>query len=292
MKPSPAASAAPQEAYLDFKIINQLKFRFGKQVVPTLLANTPVHDMGVVHTALQPLIAENSSSSGPVGVDELLWDSITGGIFPKVPLPLSVTGATVIISFMGLEINYTLFDNWLEPAGFLSPYLVSWGDKGYDFNKTKGGNVALTYKGQVGPGKLAARAFYFDEDTELVPHGGFPIADDSGWGFGVMYNADKWFLAGEYAASVLKYKKAPVPGVGSKSNVWFGYYVALGGKFNSVKPVYRFDSIDYGNQNSSVFGPLNPGLPRKAVNQCDTEMWHTIGVNYLFNDQVTVGSIT
>ena len=25
------------------------------------------------------------------------------------------------------------------------------------------------------------------------------------------------------------------------------------------------------------------------VSSCDTEIWHTIGINYLFNDQVTVG---
>ena len=94
-------------------------------------------------------------------MDELIWNGITGGVFPKVPLPTSVTGAAVIISFSGVEINYTLYDEWLMPD---SP--VSWGDRGYDFNKTKGGDVALTYKGQVGPGKLAVRAFYFDEQTD------------------------------------------------------------------------------------------------------------------------------
>ena len=70
----PYAFAAPQEAYVDFKIMDQLKFRFGKQAVPTLLANTPVHDMDVVYTARQPLIASNSSA-GLAAAGRSAWTS-------------------------------------------------------------------------------------------------------------------------------------------------------------------------------------------------------------------------
>jgi len=272
MQVTPAAVVVPEEAYVDFKIIDQLKFRFGKQVTPTLLANTGVHQMDVVHTPNQPLIAQNSSVTGPLGVNQMLLDELTG--WSKVPLPGSVTGAAAILSFSGVEINYTLFDEWLLEDGI--------GDLGYDFNKTKGGNVAVTYSGSVGPGKLTARGFYFDEASEIDPAAGSAgHVDDSGWGLGAMYNADKWFVGGEYTTST--YKNDTNGDLAPNKNTWYGYYVTVGGKFSSIQPVYRFDFIDYTNIKNSYYEPMF------KLSSFDTEMWHTIGVNYLVNDNVTVG---
>jgi len=264
----PNAYAYPLEAYAEFKVIDQLKFRFGKQLTPTLLANTGVHQMDVIHTANPPLIAQNSSSTGPIGINELLV-ATTG--WSKVPLPLSVTGAAAILSFSGVEINYTLFDEWLQTT-------TTVGDLGYDsLNKTKGGNVAVSYNGSVGPGKLAVRGFYFDEATELGPSSA-EHADDSGWGAGAMYNADKWFVGGEYTSSTLKTDSDVKP----NKNTWSGYYVTVGGKFSSIQPVYRLDFVDYTNLKDSYYATAK-------LSSFDTEMWHTIGVNYLVNDNVTVG---
>jgi len=282
----PIPLALPFEAYADFKIMDQLKFRFGKHLTPTLLANTGVHQMKIIHTANAPLIAETSSNFGPTGLNELLSVTASAGNFPRVPLPLSVTGASAMLTFGGLEITYTLFDEWLENEDF-GPYQINWGDQGYDFNKTKGGNVALGYNGQLGPGKLMARGFYFDELTDVNPGIAAVIHNvrDSGWGLGMMYDADNFFLGGEYTTSTLDYKSGVT--FPDDKNTWSGYYVILGGRFSAFEILYRLDYIDLNNFKS---GDFVAGLGSDPdIKTFDTETWHTIGVNYLVNDQSSVG---
>ena len=160
---------------------------------------------------------------------------------------------------------------------------TSWGNAGYDFNKQKGNLVCLTYTGEAGPGKLAARAFYFGESS-MLGNGALNPVDDVGWGFGLMYDADKFFVAGEYANSTLTYRHNPVPGVvKALNNNWWGYYVTAGGKFGSLQPVYRLDSIKYSNL------PNNRVASAIMIDSIDQEIWHTLGLNYLINANTTVG---
>jgi len=278
----PQAQSLPLEAYVDLRILDQIKLRFGKQIVPTIIANTGVHQMKIIHTVNPPLIAQTSTSVGPLGINELLSVSATRGQFPKVPLPLSVTGAAVIVAISGMELSYTLYDQWLQPENAVIG--VSWGDSLFDFNKTRGGNAALSYNGPAGSGKLNARIFYTDEDSEVDP-AAVPAADhvkSTAWGAGMFYNADKFFLGGEYANSTLKYNNDTTP----NTNTWSGYYLAAGAEFSSLEIVYRFDSIDYNNLKNSDFATTPAPFKPSSV---DTETWHTIAVNYLVNDQTTVG---
>ena len=55
-----AVPPIPLEAWINFKIIDQLGFKFGKQITPTLVANTGAHVAAVIHTVNPPLIAQNS----------------------------------------------------------------------------------------------------------------------------------------------------------------------------------------------------------------------------------------
>jgi hypothetical protein len=268
----PFTTPFTMEAYIDIKVIDQLKFRMGKQITSTLLANTGVHKSSVVHTANAPLIA-----NGVIGGNQRAVQGATG--FPKVQMPDSVTGAAVIASFSGIEASYTWFDNWLLHGMAPGPHVYG-GDALYDFNKTKGGNVAVGYSGEVGPGKLAARGFYFDEDSEVGGIGSGGFWRTQGWGLGASYTHTNFFLAMEYANSTLtREKNATVFGEPNDNN-WWGLYFTLAGKFSGIEPVYRFDYIDYtdwGNNNSAT------------IDSYDTEMWHTIGVNYWFNDNAMVG---
>jgi len=266
INPEPVFGAATLEAYIDIKIIDQLKFRVGKQLTPTLLANTGLHQSNVFHTANAPLIANRT-----IGFNEILVD----GALPiptKFDAPDFVTGAAVIASFSGVELSYTWFDGWLLPAA------DGVGDLGYDFNKTKGGNVALGYTGEVGPGKLAARAFYFDELSEVTPS--TPKIQISGWGLGASYTHTNFFVAAEYTNDTLSIDKNIIPAPGKNDNNWYGYYIALGAKFSGIEPVYRFDFVDYTDWNNNAVANLT---------SFDTEMWHTIGVNYWFNDNAMIG---
>jgi len=279
---SPYTPDLPLEAWINIKIIDQLGFKFGKQITPTLIANTGAHLADVIHTVNSPLIAQNS-----FGLAELRSDSLVTAL-TFLRLPLSVTGASAIISFSGVEIVYTQFDEWLQQGGApaASPLYVY--DNGYDSNKTKGGNLAVGYNGQVGPGKLNARGFYFDEDTELWPGDNLVRqARFSGWGGGVMYNADKFFAGGEYATATLKYDSKDLPLADINSNTYSGYYLIAGGRFSSIEVVYRLDSMDYNNyKKGDLYAVLAAGDVDPA--SVDNEIWHTIGVNYLINDQTTV----
>ena len=275
---SPYTPDLPLEAWINIKIIDQLGFKFGKQITPTLIANTGAHLAKVIHTVNSPLIAQNSFGLAELGSDSL----VTALTFLR--LPLSVTGASAIISFSGVEIVYTQFDEWLQQGGApaASPLYVY--DNGFDSNKTKGGNVMVGYNGQVGSGKLNARGFYFDEKTELWAWN--PMATQatfSGWGLGAMYNADKFFAGGEYATATLKYDTDVDPDKNTQS----GYYLIAGGRFSSIEVVYRLDAMDYNNyKKGDLYAVLAAGDVDPA--SVDNEMWHTIGVNYLINDQTTL----
>ena len=265
-------AALPLEAYVDLKAIDQLKFRIGEFATPTLIANTPVHMANVVHTANQPLIASSILGYNQVQIDKLALSFPAG----KINLPGSVTGIATIISFSGLELNWTIFDNWLlgtEHAG----------DLGFDPDKSKGNNIALTYAGAVGKGKLTARAFWNDERVNFGSGALHPL-DNSSWGVGVIYNSDKFFAGAEYASDTKRFHKDvwfnTLGENGRKASTWNGYYVMVGGNFGAIQPVYRLDSIDY----TSLTNKQIPG-----IQNFDSEIWHTFALNYLVNDSATIG---
>jgi len=284
MQNVPMAHPFTLEAFIDVKIIDQLKIRVGKQITPTLLANTGVHKTGVVHTANAPLIANGSRGFNHY----LIENEDIAGIPNQIDIPNSVTGAAIIAAFSGVEVSYTWFDNWLVGDWEIDPdtgdpvFIAGVGDALFDFNKTKGGNVALGYAGEVGPGKLAARVYYFDEDSELAGIGSGAWMRITGWGLGASYTHTNFFVAMEYANNTAKREKNladPTPGAKNDNN-WQGLYFTLAGKFSGIEPVYRLDWIDY-----TDFG--NNRIAN--IDSLDTEMWHTIGVNYWFNDNAMVG---
>ena len=270
----PHAYALPLEAYTDLKVIDQLKFRIGKQMAPTLIANTPVHMANTAFTTNMPLIANDALGVHPVGFNDvfLTGGPSTGYDNTRMSLLGSVTGLSTIISFSGLEINWTIFDSWLDGGD-----AVYGEDYGYDWNKSKGNNVALTYAGEVGPGKLTARGFWNSESVDMGTGALHPVTN-SAWGLGMLYNANKFFLGAEYASDTVHFDKAAWGN--RKSNMWNGAYVVLGGTFSSIQPVYRFDWIDYTNLTNKQF---------YKVTSCDTEIWHTFAINYKVNDNVTLG---
>jgi hypothetical protein len=273
---APRVYALPLEAYTDLKVIDQLKFRIGKQMAPTLIANTPVHMANVAFTTNMPLIANDANGNAQVGFNDLVmahFGTSTGVENTRMTLPGSVTGLSTIISFSGLEINWTIFDNWLDEDG---PYFYG-RDYGYDWNKSKGNNVALTYAGEVGPGKLTARAFWNSESVDMGT-GAFHPVNNSSWGLGAMYNANKFFLGAEYASDTVRFAKEFWGD--KRANSWNGAYVVVGGTFSSIQPVYRFDYIDYTSLGHKQIGYLTTA---------DTEIWHTFALNYKVNDNVTLG---
>jgi len=274
---------APLEAYVDFKVIDQLKVRVGKTVVPTLLANTGVHMADVIHTANPPLIADRI-----MGFNEFLIDIEILPMFPRVWLPLSVTGAGVIANPVeGLELEYYAYDEWIAPNAATGAY---WGDLGYDFNRTKGWDLAATYTRDILGGKFTGRGFYFDEyldwhNLNVTMDGAAPNGRNFGWGVGAIYDHNRWFVGAEYTADTLSYSKKPNPSLDKKSNTWSGCYAMVGGRFGAIQPVYRFDWIDYTSLKQNDL----PDDATLKIESVDTEMWHTIALNWLVNDNATVG---
>jgi len=268
----PAVGAKTLEAYVDIKIMEPLKFRVGKQLTPTLLANTGIHQANVFRSANAPLIANRA-----VGTNQL---RVGSNIPVKADAPDFVTGAAIIGSFSGAEISYTWFDGWLKQGSFVNAddFSINVGDVDYDFNKTKGANIALGYSGHVGPGKIAARAFYFDELSETAAS--TPKLRTQGWGLGASYTHAKFFIAAEYANDTLSLDKNLIPSPGKNDNNWWGFYLTLAGKFSGIEPLYRLDYVNYTNWNDNAVADIT---------SYDTETWHTIGVNYWFNDNALVG---
>ena len=182
-----------------------------------------------------------------------------------------------------MELSWTLFDSWLDYSG-------GWGfesdDYGYDWDKSKGNNLALTYAGEVGPGKLTARAFWNDESVSFSHEdlGYVNPVDNSSWGLGAMYNAKNFFLGAEYANDTVSLAKKEWPMMMSphptEHNGWQGCYVVVGGNFSSFQPVYRFDWIDYSSLSKEQIG--------KFFHSAETESWHTFAVNYKVNDNMTL----
>ena len=273
----PEVLAAPMESWMEFRVVDQLNFKVGKMVPPTLFANTGVHEASVVHTANQPLIA-----SPILGFNEMLVAYYTEGFFQRVPLPTELTGLATLVSFAGFEINWTIFYNWLLPPVMgLGP--VGWGDAGFDFNKQKGNLGAITYRGKVGPGKLSARIFYYGEIVSLG-HEYLQKVNNEGWGAGVLYEAKYFFIDGEYANSDLHYKHDPIHSIiNNAENDWWGYYATVGGRFKGFELLYRLDYIKYTDLSTK-----SASIPLQ-MQTIDDEMWHTIGLNYLVNNNATVG---
>jgi len=289
----------PMEAYSDFKVIDQLKVRFGRSVIPTLLANTGVHRANVIHTANPPLIANrvfgfnemlvNMALTSPTGPE-----GSPGGFF-RVPLPLNVTGAGFIVTPLeGVELEYKAYNEWFNGgAGNLLGLLKvieTTGDLAFDYNRTKGWDLALTLAHDLGPGKLTVRGFYFDEYIDLhnLNFTATPIQSplngrNFGWGAGLNYDAKKFFFGGEYATDTLTWSEKP-DGFDKKGNTWSGFYAQVGGRFGDIQPVYRYDFIDYTSlkNNDIEYEDID-------IESFDTETWHTFGINYLANDHTTAG---
>jgi len=270
---------APLEAYVDFQIVDKLKTRVGKTVIPTLIANTGVHKADVIHTANPPLIANRI-----MGVNEGIYD-MNVLPFPRIPLPLDVTGMGVIGNpIEGLELEFYVYDEWAVP-NYPEPW-VGAQDLGYDFNRTKGWDLAATYNRDVFSGNLTLRGFYFSEYIDFTNFSlpfSLPNGRNSGWGMGFAYDAPRWFLGAEYTQDLLHYVENPM-GAEKKDNTWKGYYVQVGGKFGAIQPVARFDWIDYSSLRNDDWNML-PVEPQSV----DNEIWYTLGVNWLVNDNTTVG---
>jgi len=270
---------APLEAYVDFQVVDKLKTRVGKTVIPTLLANTGVHKADVIHTANPPLIADRV-----MGINEVLV-AMNIPTFPRIALPLDVTGAGVIANpIEGLELEFFVYDEWVNPNEGES-YLWAQ-DLGFDYNRTKGWDLAGTYNRDVLSGNLTVRAFYFSEYLDFTNLGaGLPNGRNSGWGLGFAYDAPKWFLGAEYTQDTVHYVEEPLPWVDKKDNTWKGYYIQGGLKFGAIQPVARFDWIDYTSlRNGDVHNWTDI-----SISSVDNEIWYTVGVNWLVNDNATVG---
>jgi len=287
----------PMEAYIDLKVIDQLKVRIAKSVAPTLLANTGVHQAKVIHTANPPLIANRVMGFNEMLVNKALTPIAGGIVYPgffRVPLPLNVSGAGVIVNpIEGVELEYKAYNEWFNggAGNILGLKLIeSTADLGFDYNRTKGWDLALTLAHDIGPGKLTARGFYFDEyidlhnlNFQLVPIEPPLNGRNFGWGAGFNYEAKKFFFGGEYATDTLAWSEKPVD-FDKKSNTWSGFYAQVGGRFGAIQPVYRYDFIDYTNlkKDDIKWEDID-------IESFDTETWHTFGVNYLLNDHYTAG---
>jgi len=270
---------APLEAYVDFQAMDKLKVRVGKTVIPTLIANTGVHQADVIHTANPPLIADRI-----MGINEIVL-GLELPAFPRIWLPLSVTGMGVIGNpIEGLELEFFVYDEWALGTDELTG--APWGDLGYDFNRTKGWDLAGTYNRDVFSGNLTLRAFYFSEYLDFTNLDvNLPNGRNSGWGVGAVFDAPRWFAGAEYTQDTIHYVDDPLPWVDKKNNTWKGYYIQGGLKFGAIQPVARFDWIDYTSlRNGDVHSSTDI-----AITTADNELWYTLGVNWLVNDNATVG---
>jgi len=238
------------EACAQWKPIDQLGITIGRVLVPTAIANVP-HMLKVHHMANPPLI---------------ITGGFNGGLFP---LPTYQTGVAFDVNFSGIDVNYMLYN------GELAGQQVLGSDLAQDLDKSKGGNVAVTYNGDVGPGKLTARAFHFQEYSDITDAlaTALGVDDDasiSGWGIGVMYDADNYFGGVEYVTSTLDPEDKDV-----KSKTGYGYYILLGARFSSVEAAFRYDFIDWSDL--------------KGAKEKDTETWYNIAVTYMINDNAGLG---
>ena len=237
------------EACAQWKPIDQLGITIGRVLVPTAIANVP-HMLKVHHMANPPLIITGGFNND--------------GLFP---LPTYQTGVALDINFSGINVNYMLYN------GELAGQVPLGNDLAQDLDKSKGGNVAVTYNGDVGPGKLTARAFYFQEYSNIP---GDVMAEDvddasiSGWGIGVMYDADNYFGGVEYVTNTLDPEDE-----GMDSVTGYGYYILLGARFSSIEAAFRYDFIDWSDLDTDK--------------DTDTETWYNIAVTYLVNDNTGLG---
>ena len=92
----------------------------------------------------------------------------------------------------------------------------------------------------------------------------------SGWGIGVAYNADNYYGAIEYVNITTDPEDPNTDTTNS-----YGYYILAGGKFSSFDVGLRYDFIDWTDAD--------------AAKDYDTEYWVTLAVNYLINDNATLG---
>jgi len=248
------------DANVEWMIIDQLGLIVGRQLVPTALANVP-HMNKVHHLATVPLMLTggyNAIAMAAIGI-------------PYVPLPTYQTGLGIDVNFSGVNINYTIYNG--ELAGLVP--MPGGNDLATENDKSKGGNIAIGYNGEVGPGKLAARAYYFSEESDIA--GPEPDSSDvTGWGLGALYNADNFFVGAEYSNITWD----PADTLMDKSNTQQGMYVLAGGRFSSIEVVGRYDWVDYSDLSDDDIA---------GIEDIDTEYWWALGVNYLINDNTTIG---
>ena len=115
-----------------------------------------------------------------------------------------MTGISTILSFSGVELSWTFFDTWIN--GWEESLYGE--DYGYDWNKPMI-NLALTYSGEVGLGKLTARSFWNDESVSFRVYESLGWAnpvDNSSWGLGPC-TPKNFFLASDTADDMVVCQK-------------------------------------------------------------------------------------
>jgi len=242
------------DANMKWRIVDPLGLIIGRQLVPTLLCNGP-HSMAVLHTANFPLV-------------------LTGGYnAAMVSPPTYQTGIGLELNFADFYIN-TVYYNGELVGGNALPGGNDTGSE-QDPDKMKGWNTAIGYSGEVGPGKLKARGFYFQESSDLNQTEPEDDSSIAGYGLSAIYDAKIIFVGAEFMSATRDPEDE-----GAESVTQYGYYGLVGGRISSVELAFRYDFVDYTNQSNADY----PG-----AEDTNTETWYTFAINYLINEDATIG---
>ncbi|MFO8055986.1 MAG: porin [bacterium] len=267
------SAGALLDAQINIRVADMMELSFGRFIPPTSMTWAP-HQMSAFHTVNYPLIHGSGIAPGQYAhIDMLTLPRYQTGVM----LSASMGPAKIMLGgFNGSE--YVGGDE--TDIGDAEAYGL---DNTMDIDRNKGllAKVAVDQEGMHFGG------WYYAEDAAIEPEhldGYIDTRPADGnlvqWGIEAAYNANNLLVAVEYLQSTFDAEDSAV----DDNLVQSGWYFLAGYTMNRFQVVARYDYVNYDMEEMLLDD-------RHDVSSSDynEESAITAGVNYLLNEQTTVG---
>lgn len=261
------------DARINVHLGENLMISAGRFLPPTSMTWAP-HQMKNLHTINYPLI----NGSGLQG-----WQT-TAAMNVLMPLPTYQAGV-MLTGMMGpVTIQVGSFNGSGIYAGSDVGGIDIWGPNNMiDVDKTKG----MAYKLSLDMESLHVGGWYYGETAAVTyPNGSADGVDTwdgkiDQWGAEVAYTTEMFLVQGQYLSSTLDAMDSAV----DDDLVQTGWYALAGVNLGPAQLVYRYDVINYDEENLFDDDPIAPTMTEDN----NEESAQTIGLNFTVNENTTAG---
>ncbi|MFO8058883.1 MAG: hypothetical protein R6V10_16480 [bacterium] len=256
------------DARINIGVADMMTLSFGRFIPPTSMTWAP-HQMSKLHTVNYPLIHGSGIAGGEYNSGML-------------PLPMYQTGMMLSANVGPAKIMVGGFNGNQFMGGDDGDVGIYAMNNNMDIDRNKGilAKVAVDQEGMHFGG------WYYAEDAsaDMNPTGTATDTKDGSaarWGIEGAYEANNLLIAAEYIQSSFDFQDSA--DAYDENLVQNGWYFLAGYTMNQFQVVARYDQVNYDTEEEyAASGLLDPA-------DYNEESAITAGVNYLLNEQTTVG---